>query len=90
MSNKSFELERDLIASSCHWHSIPVATQVFRLGSLVVSLAIELGINQKPLNDVSQHEMIVGTGSRHEQSSSSKLPIHEARRAYVGAFVVST
>ncbi|OCT50483.1 hypothetical protein CLCR_07356 [Cladophialophora carrionii] len=62
------------------------------LGSLVVSLAVELGINQKPTS-VTQHEMIVGPGSALEQGNeamSSKFWGFEARRAYLGAFTVST
>jgi hypothetical protein len=76
----------------CHWYSTPVATQVYRLGSLVVSLAVELGINQKPTS-VTQHEIIVGPGSALEQGSeavSSKFWGYEARRAYLGAYTVST
>lgn len=77
--------------SRCHWHAYPVATQVFRLGSLVVTLAIELGINQRPMN-MTQHEMIVGPSSGLNQSAeplSLKFWGPEARRAYLGAFTIS-
>ncbi|ETI23719.1 hypothetical protein G647_05524 [Cladophialophora carrionii CBS 160.54] len=93
-SEKSLDLLQALIVyfAWCHWYTVPVATQVYRLGSLVVSLAVELGINQKPTS-VTQHEIIVGPGSALEQGSeamSSKFWGFEARRAYLGAFTVST
>ncbi|KIW70790.1 hypothetical protein PV04_03030 [Phialophora macrospora] len=93
-SERSLDLLQALIVYSawCHWYTTPVATQVYRLGSLVVSLAVELGINQKPTS-VTQHEIIVGPGSALEQGSeanSSKFWGYEARRAFLGAYTVST
>ena len=73
-------------------HIIPVASQVYRLGSVVVSLALELGINQRPMN-VTQHEMIVGSGlglSQVHEATSSNFWDYEARRAFIGAYVIST
>ncbi|EXJ62419.1 hypothetical protein A1O7_02854 [Cladophialophora yegresii CBS 114405] len=93
-SEKSLDLLQALVVyfAWCHWYATPVATQVYRLGSLVVSLAVELGLNQKPTS-VTQHEIIIGPGSALEQGSeamSSKLWGFEARRAVLGAYTVST
>ena len=53
---------------------------------------MELGIHQKPTN-VTQHEMILGVSAGLEHSHeavSSKFWGYEARRAYIGAFTIST
>ncbi|OAL30291.1 hypothetical protein AYO20_08769 [Fonsecaea nubica] len=93
-SERSLDLLQALLVyfGWCHWHAYPVATQVYRLASLVVTMAVELGIDQKPMN-VTQHDMIVNSGSSLTQSNevvSSKFWGYEARRAYIGAYNVST
>ncbi|KAJ9603318.1 hypothetical protein H2200_012096 [Cladophialophora chaetospira] len=93
-SERSLELLQALLVyfGWCHWYTVPVATQVFRLGSLIVALAMELGIHQKPTN-VTQHEMIVGQSGglgQNNEDTSSKFWGYEARRAFLGAFTVST
>ncbi|KIX96703.1 uncharacterized protein Z520_07422 [Fonsecaea multimorphosa CBS 102226] len=93
-SERSLDLLQALIVyfGWCQWHAYPVATQVYRLASLAVTLAVELGINQKPMN-VTQHDMIMGSSAALSQSSetmSSKFWGYEARRAYLGAYTIST
>ncbi|OAP61373.1 hypothetical protein AYL99_03576 [Fonsecaea erecta] len=93
-SERSLDLLQALIVyfGWCQWHAYPVATQVYRLASLVVALAAELGIDQKPMN-VTQHDMIVGSNITLTQCSeavSSKFWSYEARRAYMGAYTIST
>ncbi|OQU97426.1 hypothetical protein CLAIMM_03358 [Cladophialophora immunda] len=93
-SERSLDLLQALIVyfGWCHWHAYPVATQVYRLASLVVTLAVELGIDQKPMN-VTQHDMIVGSSAAlapTNEAVSSKFWGYEARRAYIGAYTIST
>ena len=81
-----------LTISRCHWYTMPVATQVYRLGSLVVSLAIELGLNRRPTS-LTQHEMIIGPGAglgQANETTVSKFWGYESRRAFLGAYTVST
>ncbi|EXJ66187.1 uncharacterized protein A1O5_10803 [Cladophialophora psammophila CBS 110553] len=62
------------------------------LASLVVALAVELGIDQKPMN-VTQHDMIIGSNTvlaQTHEAVSSKFWGYEARRAYIGAYTIST
>lgn len=84
----------DLISSlpnRCHYYASPVTCQAYRLGSLAVSLAVELGITQRPMN-ITQHDMIVSSGSAFSQNetASSQFWSYEARRAFVGANTIST
>jgi hypothetical protein len=54
---------------------------------------MELGITQRPPNSVTQHELLVGYGSVLSQPSetmSTKYWSYEARRAFIGAYVIAT
>lgn len=77
----------------CHWSSITSAYQAYRHASIVMTLAIELGITQRPMS-LTQHEMLVGSGSsvlsQPNESLSSKFWGYEARRAFVGAYAISS
>ena len=64
---------------------------MYRVASLAVTMAIELGLNRRPLN-ATQHELILNpnSGMTHSsEMSQSKLRSHEAYRAYLGASALS-
>ncbi|EXJ80913.1 hypothetical protein A1O3_07201 [Capronia epimyces CBS 606.96] len=93
-SERSLDLLQALIVyfGWCHWYATPFANQAYRQASLIATLAIELGITQRPTN-MNQHDMIVGSASAFSQTNetvSSKFWSYEARRAYVGTYQIST
>jgi len=76
----------------CHWYAAPYLCQAYRIGSLVVNLAIELGLSQRPMN-MTQHDMIMNSSfSLHQtnETASTNFWSYEARRALAGAYTVST
>lgn len=76
----------------CQWYAMPVTSQAYRLGSLVATMAMELGINQRPMS-VTQHDMIVSGNTGFAQTNevtSSKFWSYETRRVFIGAYIIST
>ncbi len=74
----------------CHWYTMPFSPQAYRLASLVVTMALELGINERP-SEMTQHQVIVQSSSLSGPSrlGSEHSWSHEIGRAYVGAATVS-
>lgn len=75
-----------------HFYATPFARQAYRLASLAVNLALELGINERP-STTTQHQMIVQCPAMPQETSealSGDMWSHDVRRAYVGAYTVST
>ncbi|KIX09385.1 uncharacterized protein Z518_00464 [Rhinocladiella mackenziei CBS 650.93] len=92
-SERSLDLLQGLIVyfGWCHWYATPFAYQAFRHGSLVASLAVELGITQRPMS-ITQHDIIVNAGAGPpptNEAMSSKFWCYEARRALAGAYIIS-
>lgn len=59
---------------------------------MIVTMAIELGITQRPMS-ISQHEVLVNTTSvlpKPKEAVASKFWNSEARRAFVAAYAVSS
>ena len=65
---------------------------MYRVSSLAVTMAIELGLNRRPMV-TTQHELIMNPNSgltNSSETSQSRLRSHEAYRAYLGAYALST
>ncbi|KAK4945618.1 hypothetical protein LTR10_015237 [Elasticomyces elasticus] len=93
-SDKSLDLLQSLIVYFvwCHWYTVTFSSQPYRLATMIVTMAIELGITQRPMS-TSQHEVIVNSTSVLSKSNeivSSQFWNYEARRAFIAAYVVST
>lgn len=76
----------------CHFYATPFARQAYRLASLAVNLALELGINERP-SATTQHQMIVQCPAMPQETSealSGDIWSHDVRRAYIGAYTLST
>lgn len=99
LSSKYFAFERslELLQSLlvyfgwCHWHISDFNTEAWRPASMIVALAMELGIGERP-TEMTQHQMIM-QGSALSRDSSIAFRegglSHELKRAYAGAYLVS-
>lgn len=70
---------------------MPFNAQAYRLASLAVNMALELGINERP-SDATQHQMLMqqsGLASESSRLTPEDSLTHEVRRAYLGAYGVS-
>ncbi|OJJ33429.1 hypothetical protein ASPWEDRAFT_174836 [Aspergillus wentii DTO 134E9] len=66
--------------------------QAYRLASLCVTMIFDLGLNRKPLRGTTQHDLILNSKpeSEHVAHQTPGFWSHEARRALVGAYILST
>jgi len=93
-SERSLDLLQGLIVyfGWCHFYTITFRSEGYRLATILVTMAIELGITQKPLS-VTQHDLLLNSSSIYPQTNeatSSRFWSYEARRAFIAAHVVST
>ncbi|KAK5277876.1 hypothetical protein LTR40_009853, partial [Exophiala xenobiotica] len=93
-SERSLDLLQGLIVyfGWCHFYTITFSSEGYRLATILVTMAIELGITQKPLT-VTQHDLLLNSSSifpQTNEATSSKFWSYEARRAFIAAHIIST
>lgn len=76
----------------CHFYTHSFPSGAFRLATVLVTMAVELGITQRPLT-VTQHEVLLNSCSMYAQTNEgtpSKFWNFEARRAFIATHIIST
>ncbi|CAI7604496.1 unnamed protein product [Penicillium crustosum] len=78
------------------WYHFNVAESgqyhAYRLASLCVTMIVDLGLNKKPPQGTTQHDLILNSQPAAEHMTTHPLEFwsHEARRALIGAYIQST
>jgi hypothetical protein len=75
-----------------HFYPAPGARSMYRFVALAMTMALDLGLDRKPSN-TTQHDMIMNSTPRSAELRDLSTPkswSHEATRALVGAYTLSS
>jgi hypothetical protein len=91
---KSLDILQALLVYCAWYHSYAAqgVRPAYRFASLAVTMALDLGLDRRP-NSATQHDMIMNSTSSSAEPHDSSTPkcwSHEARRAFLGAYSLST